>query len=206
MVGCLPSMHDSVGSISESHKPVTTMHICNSNTRGMEKGGSRVQEQCWLHSEFEASPGYMRLCLIKIESHGVITTWLQASLLFLHNKRAIIITWGLNSLLQDVADFPFIRVFWKSLWWTFIIFHGFFFFNYNYKLSCCALETSFYALVIGSWKDSWWGTLNFPFITLCCLQLQCRTVLKTVLHIGFPIHKTNDESKTAESKQEFSLF
>lgn len=149
MVGCLPSMHDSVGSISESHKPVTTMHICNSNTRGMEKGGSRVQEQCWLHSEFEASPGYMRLCLIKIESHGVITTWLQASLLFLHNKRAIIITWGLNSLLQDVADFPFIRVFWKSLWWTFIIFHGFFFFQLQLQIELLCLGDII--LCIGYW-------------------------------------------------------
>lgn len=40
-------------------KPGMTMHICNPSTWDGEVGGAEVQ--CQLHSEFEASPGYMTL-------------------------------------------------------------------------------------------------------------------------------------------------
>lgn len=38
------------------------VHICNQNTWEVEAGGSEVQGHPWLHSEFEASLGYVRLC------------------------------------------------------------------------------------------------------------------------------------------------
>lgn len=69
-------------STSESHKPGMTGNTCNSSIRGTKKGWWRVQDQCWLHSELEASLGYLILCLIKNKACGVKVTWRQATLLF----------------------------------------------------------------------------------------------------------------------------
>ena len=48
------------------------VHICHPSTWEMEAGGSGVQGHPWLHSEFEASLGYMRPCLKTINSTGDI--------------------------------------------------------------------------------------------------------------------------------------
>ena len=39
------------------------LHTCNSSTQEMKSGGSDVQGDPWLHSEFKAILGYPRLCL-----------------------------------------------------------------------------------------------------------------------------------------------
>lgn len=41
---------------------VVVVHPCNTCTPEAEAGGSEVQSQPWLHSESEASLGYVRSC------------------------------------------------------------------------------------------------------------------------------------------------
>lgn len=38
-------------------------HTCNSSTQEVEAAGSGIQGHPWLHSEFESSLGYVKLCL-----------------------------------------------------------------------------------------------------------------------------------------------
>lgn len=165
-----------------------TGNTCNSSIRGTEKGWSRVQDQCWLHSEFEARIGYMRLCLIKKKTCGAIVTWRQATLLFdIINEHRHSFTLGLNSLLyvrycilcihQSLLKFTGTNVLFFFSWFLL-------FFPQSHKRSCFALETSFHVCVTLSCNGSWWGNLAFSFVTLFYLKLQCCAVLKTVLHLG----------------------
>lgn len=156
-----------------------TGNTCNSSIRGTEKGWSRVQDQCWLHSEFKASLGYMRLCLIKNKTCGVIVTWRQATLLFDIINQHRHSPWGwthcYSTMLHILHAPDFIEIHWDE--------HSYFIFMF-FKRSCFALETSFHVWVTLSCKGSWWGNLGFSFVTLFYLNLQCCAVLKIVLHLG----------------------
>lgn len=174
LVGC---------STPESHKPGLTGRTCNSSIRGMETGWSRVQDQCCLRSEFEASLGYMRLCLIKNKTGGVIVTWRQATLLFDTINEHRHSPWGwthcYSTMLHILHTPEFIEIHWdeRSFFSWFLLF-----FPQSHKRRCFALETSFHVWVTLSCNSSWWGNLGFSFVTL--LKLQCCAVSKTVLHLG----------------------
>lgn len=158
-----------------------TGNTCNSSIRGTEKGWSRVQDQCWLQSEFEASLGYMILCLIKSKTCGVMVTWRQATLLFdirnEHRHSPWCWTHSYSTMLHILYAPDFIEIHWDECSY---------FFCMVFKRSCFALETSFHVWVTLSCKGSWWGNLGFSVVTLFYLNLQCCAVLKTVLHLGVP--------------------
>lgn len=45
------------------------VHACNTSTQEVEARGLRIHNYTQRHSEFKASPGYLRLCLGKELSH-----------------------------------------------------------------------------------------------------------------------------------------
>ena len=63
MVECLPSNHEALSSILRANKSDLMIYTCNPRTQEVvEAGGSGVQDQLKLHSEFEASLDYLRTC------------------------------------------------------------------------------------------------------------------------------------------------
>lgn len=63
LVKCWLSIHDALGWIPRLYKLGVVLYTCNPSTLELEVGESRVQGYPWLHSEWEASLDYMRLCL-----------------------------------------------------------------------------------------------------------------------------------------------
>lgn len=59
-VDCLPSTREALDSILST---IQTGDICHPSTWEMEAEGPKVEGYHWLHNDFEASLGYMRLYL-----------------------------------------------------------------------------------------------------------------------------------------------
>lgn len=65
------------------------LYTCNPSTQQMEARGSGVQGHPWLHIDFEASLGYLSICLKKM-IHMSVSPWL---LLFLEELMSILFSW-----------------------------------------------------------------------------------------------------------------
>lgn len=61
LVACLSSMYEAQSPVPCKLDEVA--HAYNFSTQEVEAGGPEVQSNLWLHSEFEATPQCMRLCL-----------------------------------------------------------------------------------------------------------------------------------------------